>query len=302
MPISNNFLPKSILVVVDPVHDNGPLFERAAWLAQQYEGDLTLFSSDYDHLLLSSYLVDDFILPSVMHAYEESLSAHLDSAAKPLREKGLRVKTHSEWAAGSLEYSIKNYLTTHNADLILKQATHHPKLETLLFAPDDWMLIRQAPKPILYSYQTPIAGNVVAAIDVNPSNTDHNITILQHADQYAAQLNSPLTVLTCYKHSLLESISALTDLIQQHDKDTLCQRHKSAIDALIQQAQVSPAQIEVLEGAPQHAITRYMQESASQTLVVGATEQHIIHHHTTEKLLEAVCCDLLVIPSPQEKE
>lgn len=106
-----------ILLIIDPQADTHPCIEQWAVFAERSGGSIELYTCDEQ--------------PGVPDKWSASLNSHeyrgvlreqrlqmLEELARPLRSRGLRVSTCSEWHA-PLEEGVARHLSVNRADVVV---------------------------------------------------------------------------------------------------------------------------------------------------------------------------------------
>lgn len=190
-------------------------------------------------------------------------------------------------------------LNQHRAgfDLIVKEP-HPASLTDSLFTPRDWKLLRTNASPVLMAR----SGNldeqapVLAAIEVQPSDTDHqqlSACILAKADYIAHRLGVPLHIFSAYP-------APMQDPSGNHAPTEVDSYHTACL-ALTTPLAIPSERVHTAEGPAELVLPEQSKALGAQLLVIGSVArkglQGALLGNTAEQVLECVHCDVLVIGS-----
>ncbi len=140
---------RNILVVIDPNMEAQPALYRAAEVARlQDSATIKVFMSIYDF----SYEITSILSVEERDEMREGVVAQrrawLEGLIQPYLDEGLDMTLKVVWHSRPSE-SILNEVNQHGHDLVIKSAHQHSLLESFIFTPLDWQLIRKCHLPVL---------------------------------------------------------------------------------------------------------------------------------------------------------
>ena len=197
------------MLVVSPLMENSPAFDRAAALAKASGAALHIVAFDYLEGLATASLVNEQALEQMRLGYVERHRQWLEEQARPLRKIGVPVTTEVVWVERPLQ-EILVHLKEQPMAVLIKALEYESLLSRIMFTPLDIHLLRECPVPLHFvsHVQHALPRKIVAAVDPFHSDTqykDFNDRILREASKLASTCNAELDVI--YAHDL-SSISA----------------------------------------------------------------------------------------------
>lgn len=236
--------------------------------------------------------------------------AQLERLVDGRRKRGLRVGTRVEWGRPAHELIEKAAIAS-RADLVVGQSTRRGVSRHLLTY-TDWQLIRHADRPLLLvkGAEAWQRRAVLAAIDPlhahdKPAALDR--AILAAASSLAHAAGGSLHAYHAYAPAVrfvpgtaLEPLPVLAPPAEQkkHEKAVRDRVLRVTRAAGVATARVHLDRDEPVRGLPAHA--RRLQAGV---VVLGAVSRGLIARWlmgaTAEKVLDALSCDVLVVPPPQ---
>jgi len=229
----------------------------------------------------------------------------LERIAKPLRDERLDVIVSSIWDR-PLDDSIVRHVLRTNPRLVVKDTHYHSKLRQAIFTNSDWNLILKCPTPVWLSkpHEWPSHARIVACID--PAH-EHDLEstldslILTAAEMLTDKISGELHVFHAHQplssHRVLDvetRVIPMKELEESFDKE-----RKEAYDSLINRHKIPAKQSHLLEGEPSELLPKLATDLDAGLVVMGAIARNklesIFVGSTTEKVLDRVPCDLLVM-------
>lgn len=271
----------SIIVVIDPKHDNNPVIRRAKEFAKVTNSSL--------HLLVCS----------------DSKKAEklLNNTVNSLQESGLQISSEIAWHE-NYHKTIVTVQKQQNSMLVIK--THLPDniLKRAIITPQDWKLLRVCPCPILIVNQDKPWANrpVLAAVDLGSSDKNHielHNTLVDVAETltYVAKGTS-LHLVSVYPSPIFaeihpdSKIHGMTSEIKQFYIKA-CDSFEKAHPRL------NKENIHLLAGAADVIIPQVAKDLDASVCVIGnmgrTGASGALMGNTAEAILDDLDCDLLII-------
>lgn len=310
-----------LLVDIDPARDNGPAIARAAALAKHSGASLELFASVYSHWLTGTPGAADSRVEGSRDTYLRDLNSWLDELGRPLADAGLVVTTHGTWHYPRHE-AILDRAVAIDADLVIRVAGQHSRLERLFLSATDWELIRHAPQALwlVRGSGGPSASfNILAAVDPG------------HPDEEKAELDQLLLTAACDLHAALPGElhvfnafvppTAVTSVpiaagagaaaapiprIDDELVDEVREMHESRLAELAAAFGLDPERAHLGVGDAAAEIAQAVERLEIDVVVAGAVSRNWLQRwligSTTEAIFDAVDCDLYVVKLEDHKE
>ncbi|HNP37888.1 MAG TPA: universal stress protein, partial [Woeseiaceae bacterium] len=184
---------RRILVDLDPKQANQTAIDRALRLAGSCNASIDLFASVNVQWFASDISVDAAIMQQSREEYFAALESWVAELAAPLRAAGVEVSSGCKWAHPRHAAIIKR-ASEIDADLIIRMAHMHNRLERLFLSATDWELIRHAPQALWLVKETeaqPAVFNLLAAVDPASPDAVH-VELDQRLLEAAVALNKSL--------------------------------------------------------------------------------------------------------------
>jgi universal stress protein E len=150
-----------------------PAIERARQIAAAAGASIELFACDDAGSVADGILFDNESVAGARAEYMQELRDWLESQAAALRRDGTSVTCHAEWHSPRYE-AILSRAQEVEADLIVRAARKHSRIDRLFFAATDWELIRRAPQLLWLVKKTmdPLSRGLRVLAAVDPSHPE----------------------------------------------------------------------------------------------------------------------------------
>lgn len=298
------------MLIVSPLMENSPAFDRAAALARASGAALHIVAFDYLEGLATAGMVNEQALEQMRLGYVERHRHWLEEQARPLRKTGLLVTTEVIWVQSPLQ-EILIHLKEQPMALLIKALEHESLLSRLMFTPLDIHLLRECPVPLHFvsHVQHALPRKIVAAVD--PFHCDgqykgFNDRILREASKLASTCDAELNVIYAYD---LSSISADEFGFDNASAFFSSLKAKSLFDAqgdafreLADRNGIAPEQQHMIMGDPAKVLCRYAEAYDIDVIVMGRVGHRGMGRlvgGTVEHLLYKMPCSVWVV-SPEE--
>lgn len=298
------------MLIVSPLMENSPAFDRAAALAKASDAALHIVAFDYLEGLATAGLVNEQALEQMRLGYVERHRQWLEDQARPLRKIGVHVSTEVVWVERPLQ-EILIHLKEQPMEVLIKALDHESLLSRLMFTPLDIHLLRECPVPLHFvsHMHHALPRKIIAAVD--PFHRDDqyegfNDRILGEASKLATTCNAELDVI--YAHDL-SSISADefgfsngSAFFSSDKAKTLFDAQADAFRDLCERNGVPAERQHMIMGNPAKVLCSYANAYETDVIVTGRVGHRGMERlvgSTVEHLLYKLPCSLWVI-SPEE--
>ncbi len=303
---------RRILVIADPTNDAQPAVKRAVWLAERLGATVELFVCDYDQHLAGERFYDSDSLRSAREALIDGHLRRLKELARSIEAQGVALSVDARWDH-PLDEGIDRKVLEVKPYLVVKDTHYHSVIKRSIFSNTDWKLIQNCPAPLLLVKPRAIANKpcVLAAVDPvhahdKPAELDHQI--LSRAEELCraaeGQLHvfhafDPAPAIAAATTSIMMPISApVSELI-----DELEQRHRQALDDLLEGHPLKAFELHVHQGSPQKLLITVAEHTKADFVVMGAVSRSGLKRaflgSTAEGVLDHLPCDLLIVKPDQ---
>ena len=306
---------RRLLVIVDPTSDAQPAVERAVWLAERLGASVELLICDYDPYLAGERFYDSDSLRTAREALIDGHLRRLKELARSIETHGVTLSVDARWDH-PLSEGIDRKVLEVKPYLVVKATHYHPAIKRSIFSNTDWNLIQNCPAPLLLVKPRVIADKpcVMAAVDPvhahdKPAELDHQI--LSWAEELClaagGQLHvfhafDPAPAIAAEMTTMLTPISApLGELTEE-----LKQRHRQALDDLLEEHSLGSLESHVHQGSPQELLNTFAKHIKADFVVMGAVSRsglkRVFIGSTAERVLDHLPCDLLIVKLPRLRD
>ncbi|OPB02824.1 universal stress protein [Pseudomonas fluorescens] len=294
------------LLLVSPLMEHSPAFDRAAALAKADGAALHILAFDYLEGLATAGLVNEQALEQMRIGYVERHRQWLEERAAPLRKYGLTVTTEVAWVERPLQ-EILVRLREEPMTVVIKALEHESLLSRLLFTPLDVHLLRECPVPLHFvsNAQHALPRKIVAAVD--PFHRDDryeglNDRILHEASKLADLCNAEVEVV--YAHDLSDlsaqeyGFGSGAGYFSSVAAKRLFDDQGQAFDDLAARNGIPPAQRHMILGNPAKVLASYADAYNVDVIVMGRVGHHGLSRllgSTAETLLYKMPCSVWMV-------
>ncbi|MFW9078453.1 universal stress protein [Pseudomonas sp. P2757] len=297
------------MLIVTPLMEHSPAFDRAAALAKASGAALHIVAFDYLEGLATADMVNEQALEQMRIGYVERHRQWLEDQARPLRNIGVHVTTEVVWVENPLQ-EILIHLKEQPMALLIKALEHPSMLSRLMFTPIDIHLLRECPVPLHFVSHMQHASprRIVAAVD--PFHRDgqyagFNDRILREASILASTCNAQLDVIYAYDLSSISAHEFGTDtasmFFSSNKAKSLFDAQGDAFRELAERNGVAPQNQHMIMGNPAKVLCSYADAYDIDVIVMGRVGHHGLSRligSTVEHLLYKMPCSVWVI-SPE---
>jgi universal stress protein E len=282
---------ENILVVVDPTATAHPCIEKAARIAEGLGATLELFVGDVEQGGGPAF-------QQFRKKLRKTRLSMLETLATPLRERGIHVKTESQWHV-PLEQGIVEHAIRSRADLVIKDTHRHRPESHMPSVQTDWVLIRQLPMPLLLVRPTPWGSRPLVSAAVDPCHgADRPAELDRSLQQLGYALSQVLTGNLVLLH-VLEPTPHLPDqVISVQEQAAHREKQRAEVMKFLNEGPVETRETRFIEGNVPEGIVRVVQNMRPAILLMGVAARQRLQVgsvSTASQVLEQTECDLLVI-------
>lgn len=295
---------QNMLVVIDPQQDNQPALRRAVYLQQRIGGRITAFLPIYEF----SYEMTTLLSPDERDAMHKGMISQRTSWIRELAhrysESGVPIEIKVVWHNRSFEAIIQQVLAGGH-DLLLKMAHQYDKLQSLIFTPTDWHLLRKCPCPVwmVKEQPWPQGGKALVALKLatdEPQIQQLNEKLVRETLQLANNVNHIDVHLICaYPATPLNVSIELSGFDPAVYDDAVRGQHLLAMKALRQQFSIDESRTHLAKGLPEEVLPDLADQLQAGILVIGSMGRTGLSAtfpgNTAEQVINHLHCDLLAI-------
>ena len=292
-----------LLVVLDPLEEQQKALSRAIKLARLEQAALTLFVSIYDFSYEMTTMLSGEERENMRAALIAERQEWVQDLLKHYDTRNLTIDIKVVWHHRPFEAIIKCTLE-HGHDLLIKGTRRHDKLQSVIFTPTDWHLLRKAPCPVLLvkDHEIEPQGQVLAAVNAGAEDKPHqslNERIILAAKHMSEKLTAELHLINCYPTAPLNMAIEIPEFDPSDYQANVRTYHQKSLGQLVDKHLLDPARMHVREGVAEAQITALAEEIDADLVVIGTIGRTgftaALLGNTAEHVIEQLNCDVLAI-------
>ncbi len=290
----------SIVVVVNRSNDSRHVLQKAATIAAtSTEGARVHVIRVIHEPLAERRKLDAEQAQSLKLYLMQAEEEYLVDLVRDYREAFTSVDCSTLWNKRPSD-AILQAAEDFDADLIVKAtAGEGPHL---FHHPDDWNLLRHTHRPVMLVKETPWVDDPVILAAVDALDSDHedlSRRVLAEANALARALQGRLHVVSAYPPAAAWAADPGVVLDFERLRREMEQEVRTNIEACSEATGAVPRRLHLAEGAPTEVVADTVAATHAEVLVMGTLGREglrgLVIGNTSEKLLNTVPCDVLVI-------
>jgi universal stress protein E len=297
-----------ILVVADINHDEQPALARAMQLAAKSKSTsrITFFLSIYDfsYDMTSMLSVDerDAMRRGVIHQREQWMK----KVAEPYVDESVMFDVKVVWHNRPYEAIIGEVFAGEH-DILIKGTRKHDVLESVIFTPTDWHLLRKCPTPVLLVKNAtwPEYANIIASVHVGSEVETHlqlNDIMVDQLLSLTSRLGATPYLVNAYPVTPANITIELPEFDPTTYTDAVRGHHLTSMKALRQKHGIDEAQTIVQQGLPEDVIPEAAEKLSAAMVILGTTGRTglsaVFIGNTAEHVIDKINCDVLALKPP----
>ncbi len=300
MSIYNN-----ILVVADLNHDEQPALARAAQFGSKSQSpcEITFFVAiydfSYDMTSMLSASERDAMRKGVIHQRE----LWMKKVAEPYQLDNVTINVKVVWHNRPYEAIIAEVFAD-NYDIVVKGTRKHDVLESVIFTPTDWHLLRKCPCPVLLLKNSdwPKNPSILASVHVgseNPTHLELNDKMIEQLQNLCGRLDATPYLVNAYPVTPANITIELPEFDPATYTDAVRGHHLTAMKSLRQKHGFSEEQTIVEQGLPEDIIPESVEKLNAAMVILGTTGRTglsaVFIGNTAEHVIDKIDCDVLAL-------
>ncbi|WMC12150.1 universal stress protein UspE [Oceanimonas pelagia] len=295
---------RHILVVIDPVADSQPALHRAVSVAAlQENARITLFLAIYDFSyemtsMLSSEERDE-MREGVLQGREEWLKTLLE----PYADSNIDFQLKVVWHSRPFE-AINQQVQEQQHDLVVKSTHKHAMIQSFIFTPTDWHLLRKCPCPVLLVKERdwPMGGTVLAAVNCcsdDEAQEALNEKIITESAEVARLLSATLHLVNAYPITPVNMALELPDFDPHAYNAAVKKHHERALYEYAVRFNLESESLHLHEGLAEEVIPQCADAIDASLVILGSVGRTglsaALLGNTAEHVIDKLHCDVLVL-------
>lgn len=291
---------QNILVVIDPTTIEQKALSRACTLAGRTGAKITAFLSIYDF----SYEMTTMLSGDEREAMRATVVNDRETWLKDLIEDyNQEITCKVVWHNRPFE-AILQEVKDNDFDVVLKNTHNHPTLQSVIFTPTDWHLIRKCWVPLLLikEHLWPENGHILAAINVGSEEQEHqslNNKITEEALNLSKLIKADTHFVNSYPGTPINIAIEIPEFDAGEYNETMKNHHFEVMRAHAKQFNIDDKFLHVKEGLPEDVIEKVAGEIDAELVILGTVGRTglsaVLIGNTAEHVIDRLNCDLLAL-------
>lgn len=296
---------RNILVIVESQMEQQIALKRALEIAKfSPETQITSFLAIYDfsYDLTSILSLEEQI--NMKNGIVKNNELWLENELENYKQNYPLLKSKVVWQRNIAEAILKE-LATGSYDLILKSSEKHGFLDSMIFTPLDWQLLRSSPIPVLLAKEHPWVekGNILVAVNFSSDQDKYqrlmNIRLLRNAQELATLTNGNIHLINAAPPVIPAAVVEIPGFSPDIYSEALLKHNQEKLTIFANKHRIPACNCHVKEGQPDDVIPDLAAELNACAVLIG-NEGRIglsgaIIGNTCEQIVDDLNCDLLVI-------
>lgn len=294
-----------ILVVADINHEEQPALARAMQLASKSvsKSHVTLFLSIYDfsYDMTSMLSIDE--RDAMRRGVIQQREAWMREIAEPYINDDIDFDIKVVWHNRPYEAIVAEVFAGEH-DIVIKGTRKHDVLESVLFTPTDWHLLRKCPSPVLLvkNAHWPEDANIMASVHVGSEYDTHidlNDRMVEQLKSLSERLHAAPYLVNAYPVTPANITIELPEFDPNTYTDAVRGHHLTSMKALRQKHGLDEQQTIVEQGLPEDIIPDVANRLNAAMVILGTTGRTglsaVFIGNTAEHVIDKIDCDVLAL-------
>lgn len=300
MSIYNN-----ILVVADINSDEQAALARAMQLANKSvsKSRVTLFLSIYDFSYEMTSMLSSDEREAMRKGVVHQRKLWLQNIAEPYINDDIIFEVKVVWYHRPYEAIIAEVFSG-QYDILIKSTHKHDFLESVIFTPTDWHLIRKCPCPVLLVKHAEWHenSNIMASVNIGSESETHqqlNVKMTEQLLNIAERFAAKPFLVSAYPTTPSNVAIELPEFDAIAYNDALRAHYLTAMKALRQEFHIHDEHTIVEEGLPEEVIPKLAKQLDASMVILGTTGRtglsSVFIGNTAEHVIDKIDCDVLAL-------
>lgn len=295
---------KHILAVIDPSMSQQKSLDRAVELAEKSGASIMAFLCIYDFSYEMTTMLSSEAREQVRHALLDDKVGWLNDVINQYDSKGaVTMEIRVVWHNRPYEAIIQEVMGKGH-DLIVKGTQDHDTLQSVIFTPTDWHLLRKAPVSVLLvkEHDWPDDGQILAAVNVGCEDDSHislNNRITQSAKNMADLLHANVHLVNSYPGTPANVLMEVPDFDPTTYNESVKQHHLNSMRDHAKEYAIQDSACHIREGLPEDVIPQLAKELDAELVIIGTIGRQGISAaligNTAEHVIDMLDCDVLAL-------
>lgn len=294
-----------ILVVADINKEEQPALSRAMQLAAQSRSQsrVTFFLSIYDFSYDMTSMLSSDERDAMRRGVIGQREQWMQKVAQPYLNDNVEFEVKVVWHNRPYEAIIAEVFSGEH-DIVIKGTRKHDVLESVIFTPTDWHLLRKCPSPVLLvkNETWPEDASILASVHVGSENDTHiglNDEMVEQLKSLSERLGARPLLVNAYPVTPANITIELPEFDPTTYTDAVRGHHLTAMKALRQKHGFDEEQTIVEQGLPEDVIPDAAIKENAAMVIIGTTGRTglsaVFIGNTAEHVIDKINCDVLAL-------
>ena len=293
-----------ILVVIDPAAESHPALHRAVSVAAlQQRAAITLFMPIYDFSYEMTSMLSSTERDEMREGVLEGRKEWLKDLLLPYQDSNIQFEIKVVWHSRPFEAIIQQ-VEAGQHDLVIKSSHKHNVIQTFIFTPTDWHLLRKCPCPVLLVKERdwPMGGNVLAAVNCAADDKEQialNNKVISESAEVARLLSAQLHLVNAFPITPVNMALELPDFDPNAYNAAVKRHHEKAMLEYAERFNLDHSVLHLEEGLAEEVIPQCADLINASLVILGTVGRTglsaALLGNTAEQVIDKLKCDVLVL-------
>ena len=294
----------NILVVAEPKREVQNALIRALDMTQfNPKATVTYLRIVYD------YESDIMMFKDIMNKQQSEATEELYEEAMQKIIEDYRMQANSETTvltkiikSKDIAQSIVKEINTGKYDLVIKAANNHGILDSILFTPIDWYILRKSIVPVIITKDSvwTEGGNIVICTDFSATNQDNlNLSMLREAQVLAKITKTTIHLVNAAPIYFPSIMLEVPQYSPSEYGNQVFENHKKMLLEFAAKHHIAEKNCHIEEGMPDEVIPKLCQALNAKYVFIGSAGRSGIMAtlvgNTCEEIVDEIDADLFVM-------
>lgn len=298
----------NILVIIEPKKDQQLALNRAIEIAR-FNPKVTItalrliydFSNDIPFIGKKSEMtshedVEEVTTQELQKIIAAALEKHQD-----IDPESFTIVPSVKWTRDVSE-GMLNEANSGNFDLIIKGANHHGLLDSIIFTPHDWNLLRHSNIPVVIAKEHTWDANstIIVAVDFTSGEKQlMNVLLLREAQLLSTITGAPIHLVNGAPVVLPTVMLEVPNYAPELYAESILAEHKRRIIEFAHHHNIADDHCHIAEGMPDDVLPKLCQKLHASTVFIGSHGRSgvgaALIGNTCEEIVDFINADLFVL-------
>lgn len=291
----------NILVVIEPKREIQTALNRACEFAR-YNPNVTITALR----LVYDFSYDLHILNRNKEAKtrEDVENVHMQNLKEiisPFQNPDIHIEPKVIFAK-DIGQGIIQEVSKNHYDLIIKGANNHGILDSIIFTPIDWYVLRNSPVPVIIAkdHSWSEGANIVVALDfTNADKKSTNMILLREAQMLSTITHGEIHLVNSAPVLMPTVMLEVPNYAPEVYTDSVIKEHRRRLEEFAKQHSIPLDRCHIAEGMPYDVIPNLCKKINAKTVFIGSAGRQGVSAalvgNTCEEIVDYIDADLIVL-------